>query len=200
MQKGQKVSHVVDDVELKRHDAFNLCVLPIVVVCSLITILREPAVKPVLFYTFLSYVIVDTLWLAIKPSSVASPLFIIGHHFVTAAAWIFAYLDGDELWKWGLIGPLVEINTWFLLARRTWNRPLVVEALFYSSWVGLRLILYPVALYQYVQAWFVIVNQRSFVDSIGWHIMLLSATALNYLNMKWSYDLFLKSQTGKKGL
>lgn len=192
--------HVVDDQELRRHDKFNLCTLPIIIFFSLATIFHDPQLKPILFYVFLGYIVVDTIWLIIKPQSVASPNFIIGHHFVTAAAWIFAYVDGDNLWEWGLIGPLVEINTWFLLARRTFGRSPIIESLFYTSWVGLRLIVYPISFYKFVPAWWATVSTRGAYNAIGWHIMLFSASALTYLNMKWSYDLFMKAQTGKKGL
>ena len=100
----------------------------------------------------------------------------------------------------------VEINTWFLIARRlvygsrnnaTTTPPstllsvtqFIISSLFYLSWIVIRCYLYP----SYLIWFFVMAEERIRETQVYFHnemIFICVHTVLCLLNLKWSYDLF----------
>ena len=104
-----------------RHDAFNILALPVVCTLNVLYLLTESEnFLRLQFFSFLLYLSTDTLWVLIKPESVASPLTIIIHHIVCLYAWVDPYIYAPEFSKWISAMLLVEINTFLLIAKRDW--------------------------------------------------------------------------------
>ena len=186
--------------ELRRqHDLFNLIALPIVSASNLsYLILREDRLLWTQFYLFAAYLVADSVWVAICPRSVASPSTIMIHHVVCLIGWIVPHLSDPSLAFWTGLGILVEINTIFLIARRFFGRTILMEIIFYSTWIGLRLILFPTALYLF---YFECARYTALESKGNWLntgvFILLIMVFLNVLNLKWSWDLFFKQHKQK---
>lgn len=92
----------------------------------------------------------------------------------------------------------VELNTWFLIARRvlylrkdtvpTMFRDFVDRA-FYASWIVIRVFAYNWLLYRFIFDFHqrIVDNETLAVPSV----FLGTQIALNLMNLKWTYDLFL---------
>jgi len=198
------------DSSRDRHDLFNLvALLPII----FLTILNwdwrkiqsghglEESWTGDLFieYWFATqlYFVVDLLWVANVPTCVKSPDTIIKHHFIA----IF-YLTAPLIWpqyRWFMGACLsVEINTWFLIARRAAYKRSdavsqqiteLISVCFYGSWILIRCIIYPGILMVFLSM------ARDIVIDTGtclhWPIIFLPVHGfLCILNLKWTYDLF----------
>ena len=72
------------------HEKFNLAVLPIVSFLAVSYFFNKDNYY-LLFYSFLTYVLVDSIWLAIYPRTVASPGVILTHHIMVILVWICGY-------------------------------------------------------------------------------------------------------------
>ena len=164
-----------DDWARDSHDFFNLIVLIPVVALNVINwnwemILSMPKNKSVadawtgdffdLFFgvTFL-YFVVDLLWILLIPSCVKSPSTIIQHHVATMLYIMIPYFVPDYRWCMGAC-MIVEVNTWFLIARRVFNkqgfspwiidlsfvsiRVKLISICFYVTWISIRCFLYPI--------------------------------------------------------
>mmetsp|Transcript_26001 Transcript_26001/g.60366 ORF Transcript_26001/g.60366 Transcript_26001/m.60366 type:complete len:133 (+) Transcript_26001:784-1182(+) len=92
----------------------------------------------------------------------------------------------------------VEINTWFLIARRLAYKKqppkaltLVINSLFYASWVWIRCVIYPGILLLFLK-----LAQRAKQETgtlMHWPIIFLPIHfVLCVLNLKWTYDLLCK--------
>lgn len=93
---------------------------------------------------------------------------------------------------------LVEINTWLLIARRNLERSnLVVEILFYSTWVIFRLILYPFLVWRFYQEWLVAVRETGQVLTPLIFAPMLQVF-LMALNLQWTYEMVSKMRVGVK--
>ena len=92
----------------------------------------------------------------------------------------------------------VEANTWFLILRRVVYKrhtyvpeffQKLVDALFYTTWIVVRLFIYPAIL-----AIFLSMAVQAVRDTgIYWHnamVFIPVHAFLCLLNLKWSYDLF----------
>lgn len=67
-----------------RHDIFNLLVLPIIIALDIRVIVDNNDSQLFLYIlAFITYIIVDTIWIMFQPRCVASPVVICIHHFVT---------------------------------------------------------------------------------------------------------------------
>ena len=148
---------------------------------------------------------IDSIWVWLVPESVASPSTILSHHLVVLLVWIVPHYQGNPtLIRYSSFGPLVEINTWCLIARRNVRDSVFLQFLFYASWIGLRIIFYPVILYDFSLLMITSLSTTSHVDTSGayFHVsgLLILATMvfLNGLNAKWSFDLFKKVFQVKK--
>lgn len=157
-----------------------------------------------LFWVFYSvtvlYFVVDLAWIYIKPQSVKSPKFIMGHHVVTMSYLLIPYNYPHLAWCMSLCMS-VEINTWFIIARRRWNHPLACSFFFYLTWFGIRLILYPILVIQIYKEW------KDYSAETGTHLNIIAIAPifqvlLVCLNVKWTIDLFKSKMKGttQKGL
>jgi hypothetical protein len=100
----------------------------------------------------------------------------------------------------------VEINTWFLIARRVFNKqgfpPWVIDLsfvsirvklisiCFYVTWIGIRCILYPVMMVYLLKRW--IKNS----NTVGTYFNLELVPPVLHsifcvLNLKWTFDLIM---------
>lgn len=201
----------VDVTMHARHDLFNLIALPLVVL-FLFDYLLSCYHHHDGWYgeNFLQicvvgelYFVVDVIWLVIWPTSVASPYVIKCHHLLCCIGWCFP-LWWPEMAPYAAACLLVEVNTIFLIAKRYFrNTPhlqRILKICFHLSWVGLRMINYPVICYLYS---FEVQQRYSSSGSVvnpttAAMLMLLSLTCLNG---RWSWDLYFQSNTiAKKGL
>jgi hypothetical protein len=181
------------------HDLFNLLVLPIICASNVLyLLLREESYLWAQFLIFTLYLIADSLWVLFRPLSVASPSTIIIHHVVCLIGWIIPHISDPSLSLWTSLGLLVEINTFFLIGRRHWGRTRVLQIFFYSTWIFLRMMMFPFVLFLFVFKYFdyTISQAEGRLVNTGLLILLIMIF-LNVLNMKWSWDLFFKTQRKK---
>jgi hypothetical protein len=160
-----------------------------------------------LFYVFAAYVTIDLVWVLLIPNCVKSPKAIINHHIA-----VLLYLIIPKMYPGFnfLLAILVsvEINTWFLIARRVFNKqgfkplflkiPLVctveikfLSICFYITWFAIRVVLYP-----YVYYIFYRMSKGPFLVRHGiprWvlAISVMFHTGLCFLNSSWTYDLLM---------
>jgi hypothetical protein len=175
-----------------RHDVFNLIMLPIVCAVNLAYLTWGDAYYYPEYVVFLLYLIVDTLWLIVIPASVASPVTIIAHHLVCMVGWNIPIFSELRYCDWLSLGLLVEINTWFLIARRnTSQRSTFLQAMFYITWVALRMVLFPVVLVLFLGVY---LAESAFMGTYthAGLLVLCLMVLLNALNAKWTWDLFAK--------
>ena len=206
-----------DDWARDSHDFFNLIVLIPVVALNVINwnwemMLSMPSKSAWtgdffdLFFgvTFL-YFVVDLLWILLIPSCVKSPATIIQHHVATMLYIMIPYFVPAYRWCMGAC-MIVEVNTWFLIARRVFNKqgfpPWVIDLsfvsirvklislFFYVTWIAIRCILYPYLLWPFAQAWV----EHSAKVGTKMNIVMLCVplhACFCLLNLKWSYDLLM---------
>lgn len=182
---------VIDTKWNLRHDYFNLAVLPVVCAASIYYLVVDRSAYALQYYVFLWYMVVDTLWLVILPNSVASPATIIAHHVVCLIGWNIPMMCENRYAEVLSLGPLVEINTWLLIARRNYKDAHLLNTFFHITWVGFRLIMYPIILIMFVGQY--VEESREFETwiHVGLAVLLLML-GINLLNAKWSIDLFAK--------
>ncbi len=159
------------------------------------------------FYTSISYFIIDLAWVVIIPKAVKSPSTIIQHHIATLLYLMIPYKMPSVRFLMGICMS-VEINTWFLIARRVFNkqgfppwtidlpylfsvRVKLISIFFYLTWVAIRCIVYPYVL---------VIMGRLVQDSNlaeNNKVMISVAACLHsifcFLNARWTVDLI----TGK---
>jgi hypothetical protein len=93
----------------------------------------------------------------------------------------------------------VEINTWFLILRRALYKrknhihPIITELVsisFYVSWIAIRVFLYPMIMYIFLQMAYDKVMETGIL--FHWPMIFMPVHFfLCVLNLKWTYDLFL---------
>ena len=141
---------------------------------------------------------VVSFWVWAVPESVASASTILTHHVVVSVVWLIPfYLGNDTLIRYSSYGPLVEINTFFLIARRNFKDSILLQFMFFASWIALRILFYPYILYHFV-AFIVINNEHMNITKEPLYVVTAIAILgtmllLNTMNTKWSYDLFRKT-------
>jgi TLC domain len=159
------------------------------------------------FYCTAAYFIIDLLWIVALPICVKSPSVIIQHHIAVLLYIIIPYIHPNVRYCMGAC-MTVEINTWFLIARRVFNkqgfppwtliefnswlsiRVKVISIFFYLTWISIRCILYPALLVPFYQHWkdhFKITGSAFNLYSVA----LLLHAAFCLLNLKWSYELLM---------
>lgn len=218
------------------HDWFNLvALLPVIVfnfwnwsctaipLCGLTTWTSVPSLWhgehfSAFWWTTFAYFVIDALWMVLLPMCVRSPDVIIKHHIATLAYIFIPYNHPRFAWFMGA-NMIVEVNTWFLIARRSFNkngdkmfsqgvpltkslRLLAVSSCFYVSWFVIRLGLYPLLLVLMVQAWW------DYSSEVGSYLNIIGVTPVMqcifiFLNVKWTIDLIrskLKGRGTSKGL
>jgi hypothetical protein len=161
----------------------------------------------VFFYCTAAYFIIDLLWIVILPICVKSPSTIIQHHIAVLLYIMIPYIHPNFRFCMGACMS-VEINTWFLIARRVFNkqgfppwtlielnswlsiRVKVISIFFYVTWISIRCILYPGLLIPFYKLW------REYSIQTGTVVHLLTVACLLHiafclLNLKWSYELLM---------
>jgi len=209
-----------DDVARDLHDFFNLIILVPIIVLNILNWNWEKLMKshpkdgfPVhawhgdIFHTFflttVIYFILDLIWVLLVSHCVKSPSTIIAHHIATLLYLTVPYHFPNVRWAMGVC-MIVEINTWFLIARRVFNRqgfppweiglPYVlsvrvklISICFYVSWFVIRCFIYPVIMVEYVRMY-----RAKEVMWGRWNVMglcLLFHSVFCALNLKWTFDL-----------
>ncbi|KAL4438481.1 hypothetical protein ABPG77_000129 [Micractinium sp. CCAP 211/92] len=125
------------------HDQVNLLLLPILGGLTIAGLTGHVAAELVT-HLFLGYVLLDMAWVLVIPDAVPSlPGVILLHHFVTACL-LCIPLRYPHLHRYTCIDGLVELNTFFLIARRQW-KPLrkFFSLAYWGSFVPMRLVVYP---------------------------------------------------------
>jgi hypothetical protein len=154
--------------------------------------------------TFL-YFLVDLIWILRVPKCVKSPLTILQHHVCTLLYLYIPYAVKDYRWCMGACMS-VEVNTYFLIARRVFNQqgfePWVIDLsffsiriklisiLFYATWIPIRCMLYPYLLIPFYQLWLeystkVHTKFNLVLFCLPLHSMFCA------LNAKWTFDLLV---------
>jgi hypothetical protein len=155
--------------------------------------------------TFL-YFVIDLTWMFVEPSCVKSPMTIIQHHIATILYILIPYLYAEYQWCMGACMS-VEINTWFLIARRVFNkqgfppwviglptglsiRIKLISIFFYVTWISIRVILYPYLMYAFYVMW---TDTCAKDGSIFNALLIVQPLHLCFvlLNLKWTHDLLM---------
>jgi len=195
----------VDQVLWKRHDTFNICVLPLIFITNLYYLFTRPHndiesfTYQVQFFVFLTYITIDVLWLILYPKSVPAPTFIIVHHIICIICWTIPYYWDATYADVSTELCVVEVNTWILTLRRHWKGEIaspVLEALFFTSWIGIRNVYYPYILWRTFPRYLEHCQRKGGYINDGLFFFVL-LVFMNYLNSKWTWDLF-KSKFFKK--
>ncbi|CAE8699333.1 unnamed protein product, partial [Polarella glacialis] len=172
----------------------------------------------VFWWTTLAYFIADIIFVVVFPHCVRSPTVILQHHVATLGYICIPKARPEYGWLMGAC-MMVEVNTWFLIARRYFNqrgeimfntgvslmtslRLLIVSTCFYISWFVIRLIVYPGLLVTVLKEW----QKES--QRVGTWVNLLAVTPVMqcifiFLNVKWTIDLArskMKGRGASKGL
>lgn len=205
------------------HDFFNLAVLVPVITLNVINWnwdlmwkimwTERPVISKAwtgdfffeFFYLTAFYFCVDLIWIIAQPRCVKSPMTIIQHHIATLFYIYLPYHIPQCRWLMGAC-MIVELNTWFLIARRVFNRQnfpptviglhgmsirvKVISILFYITWIGIRCILYPYLIPEVYNTW--VDNTKR--TGTTWNLLLWAVPlhmVFCLLNLKWSYDLLM---------
>ena len=209
-----------DDWARDSHDFFNLIVLIPIIALNVMNwnweIILNMSAKKISdawagewFNTFLLgtllYFFVDLTWILLIPSCVKSPSTIIQHHLVMMAYILIPYFHPDVRWCMGACMS-VEINTWFLIARRVFNkqgfppwiidlsfvsiRVKLISLCFYVTWIGIRCILYPILMVHLLRRWWQYSHKVG--TSLNSEILApILHSLFCVLNFKWTYDLIM---------
>ena len=159
----------------------------------------------VFFAVSAAYFVTDLLWIVFIPSCVRSPATIIQHHVATILYILIPYYFEEFRWCMGACMS-VEINTWFLIARRVLNkqgfppwvldlsfvsiRVKLISVCFYVTWIAIRCVLYPRLMKPFYNIWI----EHSKKVGTDWNLVMLVVplhASFCLLNFKWSYDLLM---------
>lgn len=157
-----------------------------------------------LFFSMtLAYFLIDLAWVAVIPKSVKSPATIVQHHIATLAYLYIPYRFESFQFLFG-VDMMVEVNTWFLIARRATNKNglppwklelphlfsvkvKLISIFFYLTWIIIRCVLYP-----YVLAIFYsLLKTKSLTphEEVALTIAAFLQAIFCFLNATWTIDL-----------
>lgn len=157
------------------------------------------------FWTTVSYFVADLCWIMAVPNSVKSPSVIAQHHLVTLLYVTIPFYKPSVRWCMGACMS-VEMNTWFLIARRVFNKqgfpPWIIDLsfvsiriklisiCFYVTWIGIRCILYPVMMGYLFNRWLKESGRvRTYINLEVIPVVLHAIFCV--LNLKWTIDLIM---------
>jgi len=224
-----------DDWARDLHDFFNLVILIPVVVLNIMNWNWDMLLKTQKNKTFedywtgewfnaffiitVMYFLVDLMWIIIVPNCVRSPATIVQHHTATLLYLLIPYYVPEFRCFMGACMS-VEVNTWFLIARRVFNkqgfppwiiglptglsiRIKLISIFFYTTWISIRCILYPYLMWKFIQQYNLLSAKTGSRISI-WLITIPLHSVFCLLNLKWTYDLIMSKirywkRKGKKG-
>ncbi len=210
------------DLARDLHDFFNLIVLvPIVVLNalnwdweSMMTLNNGTDVPFVhawtgeyfdmFFWSTVAYFLSDLLWVSVVPQCVKSPSTIIQHHLAVLLYVIIPYKLPKLRFLMGVCMS-VELNTWFLIARRVFNkqgfspwtldipyflsvRIKLISICFYITWIAIRNIVYPYVLY--LLAFPLLASKNYMNEKNAIRIAIFLQAVFCILNAQWSLQLF----------
>lgn len=210
-----------DDWQRDSHDFFNLIVLIPIVALNVMNWNWEKMFKlkknetianawtgqwfDLFLLSVYLYFIIDLLWILLVPKCVKSPGTILQHHVITMLYLLIPYFRPQLRWCMGACMS-VEVNTWFLIARRVFNKqgfpPWIIDLSFvsiriklismgfYITWIGIRCILYPVMMVFLANLWWKTSREVGTVFNIDL-ISPLMHSSFCILNFKWTYDLIM---------
>lgn len=156
------------------------------------------------FWSTVAYFVADLLWVTVVPNCVKSPSTIIQHHLAVLLYVIIPYQLPKLRFIMGVCMS-VEFNTWFLIARRVFNkqgfspwtldipyfisvRVKLISIFFYITWISIRCILYPYVLYLLA---FPLLASKSYSDEKhAIKIAVFLQFVFCVLNAQWSLQLF----------
>jgi len=215
------------DKDLARdiHDFFNLIVLVPIIVLNVICWDWDQLLDPTIafwkawhgdyydafFMMTVAYFIVDLVWVCVFPKCVKSPSTIVQHHLAVLIYIMIPHLIPDLRWAMGACMS-VEVNTWFLIARRVFNkqgfgpwtiglpylfsvRVKLISIFFYTTWIAARIVIFPSMLVVYYQMYR---DPAAFQLQGSSHIMLLVMAIHSifvFLNFRWTIDLVNSKRT-----
>jgi hypothetical protein len=204
----------VDPYWYKLHDIFNIISIPIVAIPNLVYILRakyvgfenmpsvlahldsgyvdDDAFYHFLHWLFVAYLIIDTVWVIVRPRSVPAPVMIVLHHIVSLLGWSMPVLTGAPyLRKWTTLAMMVEANTFFLILRRNVSGRVnfVLDYFFLLTWVVFRVAAYAYITIFYPYYYFDQIFSWELNASKSCYIMVIF---LDIMNAKWTADLLYK--------
>lgn len=175
----------------ERHDLFNIVSLLPVTTMNLLSF-GHPQLRRPLLYAFGVYTAADSAWVIADPKSVKDPSGILVHHALSLGLLTVPILC-PEFTMYAALTLTAEFNTWVLITKRhvTW-RPLrvVLEGLFYTSWVAVRLVLYP-----WLWSRYMVVCMGHLRNNTVFHPTMISPLvmgALCIMQFKWSWELVRK--------
>lgn len=149
----------------------------------------------------LGYLLLDTAWILMQPKCVPSgPSVLIVHHIATIVFISIPLLEPRYIWHGALV-LLVEVNTLCLVARRrlprrSWLHGLA-NAVFYSTWVVMRLFVFPLLVYLFYMEYVTYTHEQAAGNWVN--IVLLGPvlqTLLTLLGFKWTFDMLMKQLRG----
>jgi len=155
------------------------------------------------FFTTLAYFVIDAVWVMVAPQSVKSPMTIIQHHVAVILYLIIPYRCPPFRFLMGVCMS-VELNTWFLIARRVFNkqgsppwtidlpylfsvRVKLISICFYISWIAIRCLLYPYVLVVFYK----MVGVGIVGEKDKWNLAVGACLQIVFcvMNAKWTLDL-----------
>lgn len=167
----------------------------------------------VFWWTTFAYFGVDLLFVISLPHCVRSPKVIIIHHAATILYIMVPKRLPKFAWLMGCC-MTVEVNTWFLIARRTFNtlgdkpfssgvtlgkslRLAVISTCFYVSWFAIRMVFYPYLFTEITREWY------NHWGEVGTPFNSLLPTPiiqfiLICMNFKWTVDLLRSKLKGQR--
>lgn len=216
------VPNYEDDWARDSHDFFNLIVLIPIVVLNVMNWNWDRLFNlgnkqytmaeawtgewfDLFFWATVTYFVTDFFWVLIVPNCVKSPMVIIQHHVVTMLYLLIPYFRPQSRWCMGACMS-VEINTWFLIARRVFNKqgfpPWIIDlsfvsirlklisVCFYITWFSIRVFLYPMMLVYLIEVYSKeSKRQRTYMNIDLIPPVLQSIFCI--LNLKWTFDLIM---------
>lgn len=209
-----------DDAARDAHDFFNLVVLVPLLTLNCMCwnfdlFAKQKALSiekawtgeyfDLFFYFTVAYFVIDLAWVVAIPKCIKSQSTIVQHHIGTMLYMLIPYYFPEYRWCMGACLS-VEFNTWFLIARRVFNRqgfsPWIIDLsfvsiriklislLFYTTWIGIRCILYPYLMTAFFDIWI----RHSAKVGTRWNLVVLCVplhAIFCLLNLKWTYDLLM---------
>jgi hypothetical protein len=159
----------------------------------------------IFFNMFTGYIIIDSLWIVLDPRSVKSPSMILKHHIAVLLYLIIPTLYPKLNFMMAILVS-VELNTWFLIARRVYNKqglkpwkvriPILpaihikfLSICFYASWFAIRVVLYPYVYYIFYRMWNGTYLIQNDIPLWAMGASIIFHTGLCFLNCSWTLDL-----------
>ena len=166
-----------------KHDIWNIIWLPLVFLTNIYLLAVWNQTAETAFVTvFLLYLVLDFIWLLVKPCSVSTPKIMLLHHCVTILGVSFIpYLD-NEMKYIICLATLVEFNTWVRLLKKLANNHIYLDITFVVSWFFLRCLIGP-----YIQ---LIIAKKCYNEFNTVNATIFAVgLVLNGLSVKWTFDL-----------